>query len=383
MRVALVNNNPAVSRLTTMSLSKIGCQYTEVDSLDLIYGDFFDVLILDSGVEIGNQNLKALANKILYLATKNSPEINGVDRVLFKPFLPTEFVAVMSKFDLAKDENIKEQDVNLQSESELGSEEMKFMDSLDDIDLSSNLDENLNNLEFADMDGLNLAAEEDLDEDKLAEDIMLKQLMEDEVAEEKAGLSVEFEDFGDKDLSLDKETLAMAEEIEEVELDLGIVEEEFEPSSPSVYDEQIEFCDDFDMQQDEFSAESFDIPMDEIKPKESDLDVINSIKLDIDEIEDLDLNAKNLDSAEFDFSDISEISELDMKLALNEKEAFSDMKFQDNGLKTEPKTDEAEAIKSEISTLISEQITASLNQSSIKEALKNMNIKINITFEEK
>ena len=48
MRVALVNSNPVVSRLVTLSLDKIGYDYVEAENFDGLDGKSdFDILVLD------------------------------------------------------------------------------------------------------------------------------------------------------------------------------------------------------------------------------------------------------------------------------------------------------------------------------------------------
>ncbi|WP_314071571.1 saccharopine dehydrogenase [Campylobacter showae] len=98
MKIVLVNANPAVSRLATLALSKMGYEYVEIGDASELSG-FFDVLIIDSDIDAKEMNLKEFANKILYLSSKNSPTFENADRILPKPFLPTEFITIVE--DLA------------------------------------------------------------------------------------------------------------------------------------------------------------------------------------------------------------------------------------------------------------------------------------------
>lgn len=98
MKIVLVNANPAVSRLATLALSKMGYEYVEIGDVGEL-GGVFDVLILDSDIDVKETNLKEFANKILYLSSKNSPTFIDADRILPKPFLPTEFITIVE--DLA------------------------------------------------------------------------------------------------------------------------------------------------------------------------------------------------------------------------------------------------------------------------------------------
>ena len=98
MKIVLVNANPAVSRLATLALSKMGYEYVEIGDASELSG-VFDVLIIDSDIDAKEMNLKEFANKILYLSSKNSPTFENADRILPKPFLPTEFITIVE--DLA------------------------------------------------------------------------------------------------------------------------------------------------------------------------------------------------------------------------------------------------------------------------------------------
>ena len=98
MKIVLANANPAVSRLATLALSKMGYEYVEIGDVGELSG-VFDVLILDSDIDVKETNLKEFANKILYLSSKNSPTFENADRILPKPFLPTEFITIVE--DLA------------------------------------------------------------------------------------------------------------------------------------------------------------------------------------------------------------------------------------------------------------------------------------------
>ena len=98
MKIVLVNANPAVSRLATLALSKMGYEYVEIGDVSELSG-VFDVLIIDSDIDVKEMNLKEFANKILYLSSKNSPTFENADRILPKPFLPTEFITIVE--DLA------------------------------------------------------------------------------------------------------------------------------------------------------------------------------------------------------------------------------------------------------------------------------------------
>ena len=84
---------------------------------------------------------------------------------------------------------------------------------------------------------------------------------------------------------------------------------------------------------------------------------------------------------EFDvekYSQIEQISEKDMALALNESgfDVSEVVEQQDKSVKIDE-------IKAQISDAVTKNLEASLQNGELREALKNLNIKISISFEEK
>ena len=127
MKIVLVNANPAVSRLATLALSKMDYEYVEIGDVGELSG-VFDVLILDSDIDVKETNLKEFANKILYLSSKNSPTFEYADRILPKPFLPTEFITIVE--DLASKTKSAEQPAatNNNETAEVSVEGFEFID---------------------------------------------------------------------------------------------------------------------------------------------------------------------------------------------------------------------------------------------------------------
>ena len=126
MKIVIINENPAVSRLATLALDKIGLEYAQIGNAGELDGPC-DVLIVDSDSDAKDTNLKQFANKILYLSSKNAPTFEGADRILPKPFLPTEFIAIVE--DLA---NKSKEAANEAKDDEVSVKGFEFMDDLGD-----------------------------------------------------------------------------------------------------------------------------------------------------------------------------------------------------------------------------------------------------------
>ena len=94
MKVALVNKNPAVSRLITLSLNKIGTEYSEFEDLNGFDDAQFDFIIIDSDVDSSEL---ATDKKVMYLASRGESKPEFATLMLEKPFLPTEFISVFEQ----------------------------------------------------------------------------------------------------------------------------------------------------------------------------------------------------------------------------------------------------------------------------------------------
>ena len=182
MKVALINKNPAVSRLITLSLNKLGIEYSEFDDVNSV-GDQFDYIIIDSDMDSSDVNLN---QKIMYLAPRGGEKPDFADVVLEKPFLPTEFISLFEQ----------NRDNGNDKELELGLDEPA---NFNDFDESNKNFDDLENFELPEIDmGLeNLAKEDDeaenFDNEALDDEFLKEQLSE-----------LETEDLKDKDISFDE-----------------------------------------------------------------------------------------------------------------------------------------------------------------------------------
>ena len=130
MKIVIINENPAVSRLATLALDKIGLEYAQIGNAGELDGPC-DVLIVDSDSDAKDTNLKQFANKILYLSSKNAPTFEGADRILPKPFLPTEFIAIVEDLANKSKEAASEAKAEAQDD-EVSVKGFEFMDDLGD-----------------------------------------------------------------------------------------------------------------------------------------------------------------------------------------------------------------------------------------------------------
>lgn len=134
MNVLLINDNPAISRLISLSMKKFSYEFHEVSSVDDIYP--CDILIIDSKIDF-DESFKSLAKHIVLILPKNYDKQEydklGVS-VLTKPFLPTDFVDLVRGFEGGQNEISKELPKATSTKAEK-------KDEIDELDLSVGLDE--------------------------------------------------------------------------------------------------------------------------------------------------------------------------------------------------------------------------------------------------
>jgi uncharacterized membrane protein len=151
VKILLVNDNPVVSKLVTLSAQKTSDQLDVVKSIDEIEIGVYDLLVLDDAL-FNEESLQGIKSKIdfhksLYIHSRNAEHTDEFTATLKKPFLPTDLVELFSRFSRElKEESSKEKiseinlddDFNLDMELEgMGDEEHLVLD--DDLELDEDL----------------------------------------------------------------------------------------------------------------------------------------------------------------------------------------------------------------------------------------------------
>jgi uncharacterized membrane protein len=200
LSILLINENKIVSRLFQLSSQKHNYELEEVVEYSAKEGSY-NAVFVDSKIfdESKLDEFKSTVSfdKLTYLGDKGEVKPDGFDLLLEKPFLPTDFVNLMS-------ENFKVvepgQEMAIASASS---------DSLDELDL-----DNLEELELDSLDDIDTLDELDLDND--LKDIDPKPSI-DTPKEELANIVTELDELDDlKDDSIVAEDL-VKESIQEVE----------------------------------------------------------------------------------------------------------------------------------------------------------------------
>ena len=329
MKVALINKNPAVSRLITLSLNKIGTEYSEFEDLNGFDDAQFDFIIIDSDVDSSEL---ATDKKVMYLASRGESKPEFATLMLEKPFLPTEFISVFEQ-NIPKDEPAAEQNASEQGESDFGdfSDEAINFDEMSGFKLPD-IDTNLEN--FADLDkellesGIDSPSEEinesDLQEENEASDVEFLEELED--LQELAS-----EDLADE--SVDEETseaISDANESEEgkdgdlAELSALVDEIENMPEESEADEELNKNLDDIISQNDVaglVDEESAGGELDEIDQSKFELSEIDSLDEELNSEEVDETDAKNLEQEELNLDELAKFDDensLENELNLDE-----------------------------------------------------------------
>ena len=312
MKVALINKNPAVSRLITLSLNKIGTEYSEFEDLNGFDDAQFDFIIIDSDVDSSEL---ATTKDVMYLASRGESKPEFATLMLEKPFLPTEFISVFEQ-NRPKDEPAVDS-ASEQGESDFGdfSDEAINFGEMSGFKLPD-IDTNLEN--FADLDKeLSEGVSDDLEMDT---DISMPEIESDEGLLDSLEELDELKELVSEDLADESE---IANESAEEEMDLGaaigkesdlaelssLVDEIENMPETSEIDEALgENLDDIISQNDVVGLvddEKVDGELDEIDQSKFELSEIESLDEELNSEESNEEN-KNLEDTELDVQNLEQ-----------------------------------------------------------------------------
>ena len=212
MKILLLNDNPVVNKLVTLSAQKTSDELDVVDSIESIQEGEYDLLVVDDTM-YSDDMFSKIKSKImfgasLYICSRDAAEVKAFSSTLKKPFLPTDLVDLFLKF--SKEVNMsslsqEETPAELEELEEFDSQEIKLeevtepaeLDVFDTEDIDLSLDDELGDLD----DELLLKDDELLLDDDLSLDEELS-LGDEEPDEE---LSIGDDDIEDGESILDDE----------------------------------------------------------------------------------------------------------------------------------------------------------------------------------
>ncbi|XAK48795.1 hypothetical protein AAID98_07705 [Campylobacter coli] len=278
----LLNENPVVSRLISLSAKKMSYDFEEINTYDENLGHY-DVIIVDSDTPAPLKILKEKCDKLIFLAPRNQ-SVDIEAQILHKPFLPTDFLNLLNQENLKIDDSI----VLPIDESENPYADISL--DLDSLNLDDLPDENNN------------AQESDFSLEKSLESLTLDDMEEEEVSQKEITSENIDEELNFDDLSLDEEQEGDNSTSEQVEV--SHLEEKHE--------EALEVLSQDDILNDEVSEEKEE----ELETQEQDAEEQDKIE-DIQELED---KTVDLDSDLSQNDEISNTQEISIDDVLDAKE---------------------------------------------------------------
>ncbi|EGT6445000.1 hypothetical protein JFC64_000245 [Campylobacter jejuni] len=437
MKILLLNENPVVSRLVSLSAKKMSYDFEELNAYSENLGNY-DVIVVDSDTPAPLKILKEKCDRLIFLAPRNQ-NVDIDAQILQKPFLPTDFLNLLNNKDTNKhtsiDLPILSNDENPYADISLDLDNLNLDDLPDEnsLDINSEGMEDLSFDDDAQDDNANKALEtQNLEDENLEQETTKEQTQEDiqtdldltledggsqkeDLSQEHTALDTEpsldeLDDKNDEDLEDNKELQANISDFD----DLPVVEEQEKEMDFDDIPEDAEFLgqakdnEESEENLEEFSPVVEEDVQDEMDDFISNLSTQDQIKEELAQLDELDygIDSDNSSKVLEDFKDEPILD--DTELGTNEEEVvvpnlnisdFDALKESDiqEALGEEivekneepivsdvTKDDNSEEIVNELSQSIAGAITSSIKDDTLKAALKgmNMNININISFKE-
>ncbi|ELU7399806.1 hypothetical protein QON49_000177 [Campylobacter jejuni] len=433
MKILLLNENPVVSRLVSLSAKKMSYDFEELNAYSENLGNY-DVIVVDSDTPAPLKILKEKCDRLIFLAPRNQ-NVEDIDaQILQKPFLPTDFLNLLNNKDANKHTSIDlpmlSNDENPYADISLDLDNLNLDDLPDENSLDIN-SEGMEDLSFDD-DAQDDNSNKTLETQNLEQETIKEQTQEDtqtdldltleddesekeDLSQEHTALDTEpsldeLDDKNDEDLEDNKELQANISDFDDLpeveeqekEMDFDDLPEDAEFLGQAKYNEESEEV------LEEFAPVVEEDVQDEMDDFTSNLSTQDQIKEELAQLDELDygidsdnsskvledfkdepiLDDKELGTNEeevvvpnLNISDFDTLKESDIQEALgeeilekNEEPIVSDVTKDDN----------SEEIVNELSQSIAGAITSSIKDDTLKAALKgmNMNININISFKE-
>ncbi|ECQ8699014.1 highly acidic protein [Campylobacter jejuni] len=104
MKILLLNENPVVSRLVSLSAKKMSYDFEELNAYSENLGNY-DVIVVDSDTPAPLKILKEKCDRLIFLAPRNQ-NVDIDAQILQKPFLPTDFLNLLNNKDTNKHTSI-------------------------------------------------------------------------------------------------------------------------------------------------------------------------------------------------------------------------------------------------------------------------------------
>ncbi|EAH7568789.1 highly acidic protein [Campylobacter jejuni] len=180
MKILLLNENPVVSRLVSLSAKKMSYDFEELNAYSENLGNY-DVIVVDSDTPAPLKILKEKCDRLIFLAPRNQ-NVEDIDaQILQKPFLPTDFLNLLNNKDANKHTSIDlpmlSNDENPYADISLDLDNLNLDDLPDENSLDIN-SEGMEDLSFDD-DAQDDNANKTLETQNLEQETIKEQTQED------------------------------------------------------------------------------------------------------------------------------------------------------------------------------------------------------------
>ena len=396
MKILLLNDNPVVTKLVTLSAQKTSDELEIASSLEEIKLKSYELLVVDDTL-YSDEMFKELKAKIqfscsLYICARDAEEVSEFSNILKKPFLPTDLVELF--VDLGNEVGPVDTDMNM---GDLGSEEdfegIEELESLDELSEPDDIEE-LNDISLDEdedilLDDIDTSSDSVLDDEEAQK---VKDLLDETSLDEDIDLDDELDFNLDDELSLEDDLDLGDEEESEEELslddDLGLDEELDLGES----DDELSLEDDLDLGDEEESEE--ELSLDDDLGLDEELDLESQIENAVEELSEEELESELdeetlIDIVSGNMDSLDSLNSRDLKIAMGEEvedeaeeeivstsiqskdEENTSRKDDENIEETKSDVDGVEALKN---------LLAALSDKNVAASMKGMKISINITL---
>lgn len=209
MRILLLNDNPVVRKLVALSAQKTKDDLDVIWSLDEIEHPHYDLLIVDDAL-YSDEMISQLKEKVSFrssalMATRGAATPAGFDKIINKPFLPTDLVELFAGIaqslpelsvnegkkstdvidDLLDDDDLLSNDLieddSLLKTTVLDFQEVQELQDLLDDDFTDNEDNEFDSILFNTPDIAMIEDLDDLDDLEVAKESLEDELLDDEI----------------------------------------------------------------------------------------------------------------------------------------------------------------------------------------------------------
>ncbi|EAJ7899156.1 highly acidic protein [Campylobacter jejuni] len=339
MKILLLNENPVVSRLVSLSAKKMSYDFEELNAYSENLGNY-DVIVVDSDTPAPLKILKEKCDRLIFLAPRNQ-NVEDIDaQILQKPFLPTDFLNLLNNKDANKHTSIDlpmlSNDENPYADISLDLDNLNLDDLPDEnsLDINSEGMEDLSFDDDAQDDNSNKTLEtQNLEHDNLEQETIKEQTQEDTQID----LDLTLEDGESEKEDLSQEHTALDTEPSLDELD-DKNDEDLEIKEDDKNDEDLEIKED-DKNEEIEKQELLD------DSKTNTLEMQEELSESQDDNSNKTLETQNLEHDNLEQETIKEQTQedtqIDLDLTLEDGESEKeDLSQEHTALDTEPSLDE-------------------------------------------